>query len=100
MTDPERTSATSGQWPDEPGASTPAGLPEKRQPRWGLRTLGFLGLALLAMVTAVSLGGYTFGTFGSLLFGLIGAGYCSIKGLRVALDHEALHMVLGRYRRR
>jgi hypothetical protein len=90
-----------GQWPDdESGPATPAGLPQKRQPRGGLRTLGFLGLALLAMVTAISLGGYTFGTFGSLLFGLIGAGYCSIKGLRVALDHEALHMVLDRYRRR
>jgi len=48
-----------GQWPDdESGPATPAGLPQKRQPRWGLRTLGFLGLALLAMVTAISLGGY------------------------------------------
>jgi peptidoglycan/LPS O-acetylase OafA/YrhL len=59
-------------------------LPQKRQPRWGLRTLGFLGLALLAMVTAISLGGYTFGTLGSLLFGFIGAAYCSVKGVRSA----------------
>jgi peptidoglycan/LPS O-acetylase OafA/YrhL len=89
----------SGQWPaDEPGASRPAGPPQQRQPRWGLRTLGFLGLALLAIFTSASLGGHTFGTFGSLLFGLIGAAYCSIKGLRVALHSDAFHMLFDRGR--
>jgi peptidoglycan/LPS O-acetylase OafA/YrhL len=90
---------TSGD--DETGSpGRPPGEPERRQPRWGLRTLGFLGLALLAMVTALTLGGYTFGTLGSLLFGLIGAGYCSIKGLRVALHHDTVRMLLSSNRRR
>jgi len=76
------------------------GSPERRRPHWGLRTLGFLGLALLSMVTAIAVGHYSFGTFGSLLFGLIGAGYCSLKGLREVLDHEVLGMLLGRRRPR
>jgi peptidoglycan/LPS O-acetylase OafA/YrhL len=89
----------SGQWPaDEPVPSRPAGLPQKRPPRWGLRTLGFLGLALLAIITSVSLGGHTFGTLGSLVFGLVGAAYCSIKGLRVALEHDVVRMFTGRDR--
>ncbi len=96
MTDREAGPATSGQWPDEPGPSGPAGLPQKRQPRWGLRTLGFLGLALLAMVTAISLGGYTFGTLGSLFFGFIGAAYCSVKGVRSALERGEFAALLGR----
>ena len=97
----EGSSTVSGQWPaDEVGPSRPAGPPQKRPPRWGLRTLGFLGLALLAIITSASLGGHTFGTLGSLLFGLVGAAYCSIKGLGVALDHDVLRMLLGRDRSR
>jgi hypothetical protein len=78
----------------------PAGSPEKRRPRWGLRTLGFLGLAFLAIVVSASLGHHTVGTLGSLLFGFIGAAYCSFKGLRVALDSEAFRMLAGRRRHR
>ena len=74
--------------------------PSKRRPRWGLRTLGFLGLALLAIVTSASLGHHTFGTLGSLIFGLAGAAYCSVKGVREALNSEVLDMVLGRRPRR
>jgi hypothetical protein len=81
-----------GSWPDEPA---PAGPPQKRRPRWGLRTLGFLGLAFLALATAVSQGYHTVGTLGSLLFGLIGAGYCSVKGVRDALDHGEIDTFLG-----
>jgi peptidoglycan/LPS O-acetylase OafA/YrhL len=73
---------------------------KRRRPRWGLRTLGFLGLALLSLITAASLGHYTFGTLGSLLFGLIGAAYCSVKGFRVLVDDEAFRMVAGRSPRR
>jgi peptidoglycan/LPS O-acetylase OafA/YrhL len=76
------------------------GSPEKRRPRWGLRTLGFLALALLAIVVSASLGHHTVGTLGSLLFGLIGAGYCSLRGLRVALDSDLFRMVAGRRPRR
>jgi peptidoglycan/LPS O-acetylase OafA/YrhL len=75
------------------------GSPERRRPRWGLRTLGFLGLAMLAIVTSASLGHHTVGTLGSLLFGLIGAAYCSVKGFRVALDSDLFRMFVGRRRR-
>ena len=91
----------SGQWPDDVGhVGQPAGSPERRRPRWGLRTLGFLGLAMLSLVTALTIGHYTFGTFGSLLFGFIGAAYCSLKGLRVALDSDVFRMLTSRDRRR
>ena len=88
----------SGQWPtDEVGHERqPAGSPERRRPRWGLRTLGFLGLALLSLVTALTQGHHTFGTLGSLIFGLVGAAYCSVRGVRDALDRGAFDMVLGR----
>jgi peptidoglycan/LPS O-acetylase OafA/YrhL len=86
---------------NEEGNTPQAGGPrEKRSPRWGLRTLGFLGLAFLAIVTSASLGHHTVGTLGSLLFGLIGAAYCSVKGLRVALDSDVFRMLVGRRRRR
>ncbi len=51
-------------------------------PRWGLRSLGFLLLAMVAALTGQALGGHTVGTLGSLIFGLIGAGYCSYRGIR------------------
>jgi ABC-type glycerol-3-phosphate transport system permease component len=60
------------------------------------RTLGFLGLALLAIITSASLGRHTFGTLGSLIFGLVGAAYCSVRGVRDALDRGAFDMVMGR----
>jgi peptidoglycan/LPS O-acetylase OafA/YrhL len=80
-------------------AAPPPGSPEKRRPRWGLRTLGFLALALLAIVVSASLGHHTPGTLGSLLFGLIGAAYCSINGLRVAVDSDLFRVLAGRRRR-
>jgi peptidoglycan/LPS O-acetylase OafA/YrhL len=85
---------------DKDGIAPPGGSPEKRRPRWGLRTLGFLGLALLAIVVSASLGHHTAGTLGSLLFGLIGAVYCSVKGLRVAVDSDVVRMLAGRRRHR
>ena len=91
----------SGQWPDEVGhGSQPAGPPERRRPRWGLRTLGFLGLSFLSLVTALTQGYHNFGTFGSLVFGLVGAGYCSIKGLGVVREHDAVRMLMNRDHRR
>jgi hypothetical protein len=81
-------------------APSTVGSPDKRRPRWGLRTLGFLILAFLAIVTSASLGHHTAGTLGSLLFGLIGAAYCSVKGLRVALESDTFRMLAGRRRHR
>ena len=80
----------------ESAAQSPPG----RRPRWGFRTLGFLGLALVAIVTSASLGHHTVGTLGSLLFGLIGAGYCSVKGVRGALDDDLVRTFTGRRRTR
>ncbi len=80
-------------------AQTPSGSPQRR-PRWGLRTLGFLTLATVALLTAINLGGHTIGTFGSLVFGLVGAGYCSVKGMNQALEHGELGELLERRRRR
>jgi peptidoglycan/LPS O-acetylase OafA/YrhL len=85
---------------EDGNAPRTVGSPERRRPRWGLRTLGFLGLAFLAIVVSASLGHHTAGTLGSLLFGLIGAAYCSVKGLRVAVDSDAFRMLAGRRRRR
>jgi peptidoglycan/LPS O-acetylase OafA/YrhL len=82
------------------GIESPPQSPPKRPPRWGLRTLGFLGLALAAIVTSASLGHHTFGTLGSLLFGLIGAAYCSVKGVRGALDDDLVRTFTGRRRPR
>jgi peptidoglycan/LPS O-acetylase OafA/YrhL len=84
---------------DQDGNAPPVGSPAKRRPRWGLRTLGFLGLAFLAIVVSASLGHHTVGTLGSLLFGLLGAAYCSVKGLRVAVDSDLFRMLAGRRRR-
>jgi hypothetical protein len=80
------------------GPQSPSQPPKRR--RWGLRTLGFLGLAFVAIVTSASLGHHTVGTLGSLIFGLGGAGYCSVKGLRAALDDDRVRMLAGRPRRR
>lgn len=62
--------------------------------------MGFLGLAFFAIVTSASLGHHTVGTLGSLLFGLIGAGYCSVKGVRAMIDDDRLRLLAGRPRRR
>ena len=86
---------------DESGNAKPdAGLSPERRPRWGLRTLGFLGLAFIAVVTSAALGHHTVGTLGSLLFGLIGAAYCSVRGVRGAVDDDAVRILIGRRRSR
>jgi peptidoglycan/LPS O-acetylase OafA/YrhL len=50
-------------------------------PRWGWRALGFLGLAFVSLVTAQLQGEHTTGTMGCLLFGILGAVYCSAQGV-------------------
>jgi hypothetical protein len=81
---------------NETGTPPKPGPPRQRRPRWGVRTLGFLALALVAILTSNSMGGHTIGTLGSLLFGLVGAGYCSLRGINEALEHGILGTLLGR----
>jgi hypothetical protein len=54
----------------------------KRPPRWGLRTLAFLTLTMVALVTAAGLGGNTRGTLGCTVLGIGGALYCTVRGVR------------------
>lgn len=56
------------------------GGPARR--RWGLRTLGFLALVLLAVVVSNVQQHYTAITLILVVVGLCGAAYCSIRGLR------------------
>jgi peptidoglycan/LPS O-acetylase OafA/YrhL len=72
--------------PDGGDATPEVNKPVKRRRRWGVWTLAFLGLAMISMITAQTLGSYTVGTFGSLIFGLVGAGYCTFHGLREARE--------------
>lgn len=57
-----------------------------RPPRWGLRTMGFLVLAVVAAIMSMVTGGYTVGQVGSLILGLGGAAYCSVRGIYAALE--------------
>lgn len=81
----------------EGGAGAP---PRTNRPRWGLRTLGFLVLAFVAVFTAQGMGAHTVGTLGSLLFGLIGAAYCSVRGLKAARDRGLRGLMMDRRRPR
>jgi nitrate/nitrite transporter NarK len=57
-------------------------MPKDRKPRrWGLRTLTLLGVALLSMLTSELQGHYTVLSLTGLAIGLIGALFCSIRGL-------------------
>jgi peptidoglycan/LPS O-acetylase OafA/YrhL len=58
----------------------------RRRPRWGLRTLEFLILAVVALIMSQVSGGYTWGQLGSLVLGLGGAAYCSMRGIYTALE--------------
>jgi hypothetical protein len=63
---------------------SPSATRTKRGPRWGVRTMLFLILAFVAIFTAQAMDRNTVGTFGSLVLGLGGAAYCSIRGVREA----------------
>jgi hypothetical protein len=70
----------------------------KRGPRWGVRTLLFLVLAFVAIFTAQAMDRNTVGTLGSLVLGLGGAAYCSVRGIRAARA-RGLYGLLDRRRR-
>jgi peptidoglycan/LPS O-acetylase OafA/YrhL len=54
---------------------------DRRPPRWGVRTLAFLVLALLCIGISTLQGHYTVLSLTGLLVGLIGAMICSVRGL-------------------
>jgi len=62
----------------------------QRRPRWGLRTLGFLILAMVALIMSTVTEGYTYGQLGSLILGLGGAAYCSMRGIYAAMENGLL----------
>ena len=70
--------------------------PLARRPRWGLRTMGFLILVMVALITATTQGHHTVGTAGSTFFGIIGAGYCSIRGVRDAQARGVYGLLMDR----
>jgi hypothetical protein len=76
----------------------PPAAPTKRGPRWGVRTMLFLVLAFVAIYTAKAMNGHTVGTMGSLVLGLGGAAYCSVRGVRDARA-RGLHGLLYQRRR-
>jgi hypothetical protein len=54
---------------------------DRRPPRWGVRTLAFLTLALLCIGISALQGYYTLLTLTGLLIGFVGATVCSVRGL-------------------
>jgi hypothetical protein len=56
--------------------------PRKRNIRWGLLSLLFLGIALACVLISGSQGEYNALTLTGLLIGFGGAGYCTWKGLK------------------
>ncbi len=88
---PDRVGALDGRarghwtrWPATYADGMPEGVDERRRTasgkRWGLRTLGFLALALAALLTRG--GDYPLLAAIGLVVGLVGAGYCTYRGLK------------------
>ena len=62
--------------------------PTRRKPRWGLRTLGFLLLGIVAVLTSSGMGHYTVGTLACTMISLGGAAVCSVRGWRSVKNLE------------
>lgn len=62
----------------------PTDAPRKRNIRWGLLALLFLGIALACVLTSNGQGSYNAVTVTGVLVGFLGAGYCSWKGVKSA----------------
>ena len=54
---------------------------DRRSPRWGVRTLIFLDLAVIAIGLSWVQGHYTLLTLAGLLIGLVGATVCTARGI-------------------
>lgn len=78
---------------------SPSATRTKWGPRWGVRTMLFLALAFVAIFTAQAMHGNTIGTVGSLVLGLGGAAYCSIRGVRDARARGLAGLLDNRRRR-
>jgi hypothetical protein len=65
----------------------PTEPPSRTGPRWGLRTLGFLTLALASVLlsnldAADGRSDYALLTFLGTVVGLVGAAWCTVRGIR------------------
>ncbi len=60
----------------------PADASRKRNIRWGLLTLLFLGIALAGVLVSSGQGRYTALTLAAVLVGFGGAAFCTWKGLK------------------
>jgi len=58
---------------------------DRRPPRWGVRTLLYLGLALLSIGVSTVQGHYTLLTLAGLLIGLVGGMICTVRGIATTL---------------
>jgi hypothetical protein len=56
--------------------------PRKRNVRWGLLSLLFLGIALVCILVSNAQGTYNAVTQTGLVVGFLGAAYCSYKGIK------------------
>lgn len=56
--------------------------PRKRNVRWGLLSLLFLGIALVCILVSNSQGAYNLVTLAGLIAGFGGAAYCSWRGIK------------------
>ncbi len=72
------------------GSGEPDGVPdeEKRPPRWGLRTLGFLLLAIIALGTSGARGYHTLPSAVCTFVGLGGAVYSTVRGVRATMNMD------------
>lgn len=66
----------------KPGSKTPKGPP------WGVFTLLFLALAFVMVVLSATKGHYTGAMLLGLVVGLVGAGCCTVLGLRKARSYR------------
>ncbi len=56
--------------------------------RWGLRTLGFLVLGMVALGVSMAQGFHTIGTAACTIIAVLGAGYCSVRGIMAMQNLE------------
>ena len=65
----------------------PVDQPKPQKPRpWGIYTLAFLILAFAMVVVSTTQKHYTLLTLIGLVVGLVGAAWCTVKGLRRVRD--------------
>ncbi len=68
--------------------TAPEDPPKKRAQPWGVYTLGFLVLTFSMVVVSTTQGHYSALTLLGLLVGLVGAAWCTVKGIRKAREYR------------